>query len=309
MTLGIAAHGPQAGAAVRQAVLAAELMGRGEVGGFTVFAVMDARGQVQHAWAQHGGITAVTIPPAWLAATHAAVITSGPDRPEPLTQFLPGRDGIGLVTGHRLPNRPSSISHEPLNERVLSLLATGLHPQAAVDQVLAAHPEADAGLIAINAQGHIGCANSARVQRRTDMGAGCWSDAQAGFAFIHNAIAPHQATQNSVDNFLRLGLQAGAADSARYQMLQLADAVPVSPAPADAVHVDAQWRVLRVESADPFMLQAQQNITLLPLAIPVLQQGQAVGQMATELFAQVAQGRAQPSPREIANLALVSLQR
>ena len=74
------------------------------------------------------------------------------------------------------------------------------------------------------------------------------------------------------------------------------------------MHVDAQWRVLRVESADPFMLQAQQSITLLPLATPVLQQGHVVGQMATELFAQVAQGRAQPSPHEIANLALVSVQ-
>ncbi|MGF6210638.1 DUF6963 family protein [Comamonas sp. 4034] len=310
MTLGIAAHGPQAGAAVRQAVIAAELLGRGEIGGFAVFAVIDAAGQVHHCWGQQGGITALQIPPAWLAATHAAVITSGPERPEPLMQFLPGRDGVGLVTGHRLPNRPGAIHQEPLNQRVLALLATGLHPQAAVDQMLAAHPQADAGLIAINALGQIGCGNSARVQQRGDTGAGLWhstDEAQTGFAFLHNAIQPAPAVAECVQSVLRAALDQ-TEHPARYQMLQLTDVIPVEPAAADAVYVDAQWRVERVASADPFMAQARQNITLLPLAMPVWQAGRCVGRMATELFAQVAHGRATPAAAGIANLALVKLQ-
>ena len=306
MTLGIAAHGPQAGAAVRQAVIAAELLGRGEIGGFAVFAVMDAAGRVQHCAGQQGGVTALQIPPAWLAATHAAVITSGPQRPEPLLQFLPGRDGVGLVTGHRLPNRPGTIHHEPLNQRTLALLATGLHPQAAVEQVLAADPQADAGLIAINTRGQIGCGNSARVQQRGDTGTGVWHStggAQAGFAFLHNAIQAAPAVAECVQSMLRAALDQ-TVPHARYQILQLTDVIPVEPAAADAVYVDAQWRVERVASADPFMAQAQQNITLLPLCAPVWQAGRCVGHMATELFAQVAGGRATPAAASIHNLAL-----
>ena len=48
MTIGVAASGPQAGAAVRAAALAAELMGHGAIGGFAVFAVMDDDGRVRH---------------------------------------------------------------------------------------------------------------------------------------------------------------------------------------------------------------------------------------------------------------------
>ena len=305
MTLGIAAHGPHAGAAVRQAVVAAELLGHGEIGGFAVFAVIDAQGQVQQRCVQQGGITALDLPPNWLAASHAAVITSGPHRPEPLTQFLPGRHGVGLVSGHRLPNRPDGRSGQPLNIGVLDALAAGMHPQAAVDALLQANPQADAGLIAINTQGEIGCANSARVAQRPDARQAHWSHAQAGFALLHNAIYAGTDLAASLASLLRTALQPQAAHTASHQLLHLAQPVPVTVGPADCVHVDAQWRVLRVESADPFMAQAAQSITLLPLAMPVRHNGQLLGHMATELFAQVAQGVAQPASTEIRNLALV----
>src|SRR5690606_41564886 len=109
MTIGIAASGPRAGAAVRAAVLGAELLGRGAIGGFAVFAVLDGQGRYRHCETQRGGIGALDIPPAWLEARAAAVISSGPDRPEPLVQFLPGASGLGLVTGHRLPDRPGAV--------------------------------------------------------------------------------------------------------------------------------------------------------------------------------------------------------
>ena len=305
MTLGIAAHGPHAGAAVRQAVVAAELLGHGEIGGFAVFAVIDAQGQVQQRCVQQGGITALDLPPNWLAASHAAVITSGPHRPEPLTQFLPGRHGVGLVSGHRLPNRPDGRSGQPLNIGVLDAMAAGMHPQAAVDALLQANPQADAGLIAINAQGDIGCANSARVAQRPDAGQAHWGNAQAGFALLHNAIYAGTDLTASLASLLRAALQPLAAHTASHQLLRLTQAAPVDIAAADCVHVDAQWRVLRVESADPFMAQAAQSITLLPLAMPVRHNGQLLGHMATELFAQVAQGVAQPASAELRNLALV----
>ncbi|WP_411469434.1 DUF6963 family protein, partial [Achromobacter xylosoxidans] len=45
MTIGIAAYGPNAGAAVRAAALGAELLGHGAIGGFAVFAVLDEQGR------------------------------------------------------------------------------------------------------------------------------------------------------------------------------------------------------------------------------------------------------------------------
>ena len=44
----VAAAGAQAGAAVFDAVLGAELLGRGAIGGFVVFAVLDEQGRLQY---------------------------------------------------------------------------------------------------------------------------------------------------------------------------------------------------------------------------------------------------------------------
>ena len=307
MTLGIAAYGPQAGAAVHQAVIAAELMGRGEIGGFAVFAILDAGGKVHWRSGQQRGITALDIPDAWLAARHAAVITSGPDRPEPLVQFLPGRDGVGMVTGHRLPNRPSTASHEPLNQRVVALMAAGVSAQAAVDQVLQQDPEADSGLIAVHASGQIGWANSARVLRRTDTGSGEWRSANAGYAFLHNAIQPQHTVTECVHDRLRAVLDRHAGYVPRFECLQLVGDVPVHAAAVDAVHVDAQWQVLRVETADPYLVQANRTTTLLSLPMPVWQNGRHMGHMATELFARVCQGVAVADRAAIRNRALVRI--
>ena len=108
MTIGVAAAGAQAGAAVFDAVLGAELLGRGAIGGFVVFAVLDEQGRLQYRTTQRGGVTALDLPASWRDARVAAVISSGPDRPEPLTQFLAGADGLGWspATACRISRAP-----------------------------------------------------------------------------------------------------------------------------------------------------------------------------------------------------------
>src|SRR6218665_3141534 len=101
MTIAIAASGSRAGAAVRDAVLGAELLGRGAIGGFAVLALLSGDGQLHHCMTQRGGASCLDMPDAWLPAPTAAAISSGPDRPEPLVQFLPGAARIGLGTGPR----------------------------------------------------------------------------------------------------------------------------------------------------------------------------------------------------------------
>ena len=124
-------------------------------------------------------MTALDLPASWRDARVAAVISSGPDRPEPLTQFLAGADGLGLVTGHRLPNQPGADGR-PLNRMALDLMAEGAPPQQAIDAVLAAHPEWDAGLIALHAQDGLGLATGGAA-RRDDLARSSARDSRAAW--------------------------------------------------------------------------------------------------------------------------------
>lgn len=309
MTIGIVASGLHAGEAVRKAVITAELLGRGAIGGFTVFACMDGNGDVHHVWGQTGGVTALHIPPDWLCASKAAVISSGPNRPEPLVQFLPGRDGLGLVSGHRLPNRPSGDTTHPtpLNQRVLHLLADQATPQQAVDEVLQANPEADAGLLAINVDGHIGFGNTQRVNRRTDLGQGSLVGDAAAFAFLHNSIYASDDLPAALNGVLTSALaqKTGAQPQSLYEILHLTATVKMTASHTDAVHVNAQGGIVRVDTADPFLRTARQQITLLYLGTPVLQHGLVVGHLVSEVFSQVDAGAIALSPIAIDNLALM----
>lgn len=294
MTIGIAATGPRAGAAVHAAVLGAELLGRGAIGGFAVFAVLDAQGQWLHGVTQRGGIGQLQIPPAWLDARVAAVISSGPDRPEPLVQFLPGASGVGLVTGHRLPNRPGQDGMA-LNQAVLGRLAAGQAPQAAVDSVLADNAEADAGLIAVTADGELGWANSTRVARRSDRGAAHRADATGRLALLHNSI--HAECGGGLPEVLAdLAWAQTQGRPAAWRFLRLARAVAVRPAAHDRVQVDADGAIVALESADPHLPTLDRRATAVYLGTEVWHDGRLLGHAATELYADLANGRAQPIP-------------
>ena len=115
-----AAAGAQAGAAVFDAVLGAELLGRGAIGGFVVFAVLDEQGRLQYRTTarRRDGAGPAGVPRCARGGGHFQ--RSRP--PRTLTQFLAGADGLGLVTGHRLPNQPGADGR-PLNRMALDLMA------------------------------------------------------------------------------------------------------------------------------------------------------------------------------------------
>lgn len=306
MTIGVAASGPNAGAAVRAAVLGAELLGRGAIGGFAVFAVLDEQGFVHHATTQRGGISALDIPSAWLHACHAAVISSGPDRPEPLLQFLPGADGVGLVTGHRLPNRPALAGADapgtPLNHAVLARLAAGEHPQLAVDALLAANPEIDAGLIALDVHGRLGYGNSTRVERRGDLGQFHRESGDFRLAFLHNSIAAHGDLTADVADLAWASLVDVPGNC---HIVHLKAAVAVRAADRDRVHIDADGTIVALDSTDPFVPTAERRVTVIYLGAEVWQDGQRVGTVASELYANVATGTAHPAEAIIHNLLVI----
>ena len=170
MTIGIGATGPRAGRAAFDALRAAERVGQGAIGGFVTFAVISQDGAVRTSVTQRGGTatlftdgetTGVEPPGLFAEARCAAVISSGPDRPTPLEQFIPADAKVGLVTGHRIP--PSTGSDgKPMNSGVLERLKAGMSPEKAVSEVIGATPEADCGLIALSTNGDVASANTAR---------------------------------------------------------------------------------------------------------------------------------------------------
>lgn len=189
MTIGIAAFGPHAGAAVLAASAAAEAAGDGAIGGFAVFSALTATGPISIE-CQRGGLITLRgqgIPDELVHAPVAAIITSGPDRPLPLTQFLAAGKSA-LVTGHRLPNLKGADGI-PVNIATLRRIERGTAPQDAVTQVCAENPTLDAGLIAVM-HDDIGLAETTEVQKRVDRGQKLIREPGRALALLHNSIDP-----------------------------------------------------------------------------------------------------------------------
>ena len=198
VTIGIAAHGPAAGRAILSSLRSVERLAIGAIGGFVSVAALGHDGRVHRAEIQDGGVTALLdeerVSRAVLEAPSAVLMSSGPNRPEPLSQFTPAAAGVGLVTGHRFPNNRGR-DDQSLGETVLAAMATGATPRAAVEQAVRDNPAADAGLIALAADGGIFAADTAFIARFGDRG-GAMREAIDGtgrVAILHNGIEPSES--------------------------------------------------------------------------------------------------------------------
>jgi hypothetical protein len=195
MTIGIAAFGPTAGAGIIAGLRAVEKIGRGAIGGFVSLVILSDDGRLLRASVQDGGAEALfpeEIPLEIAQAQFAGLISSGPNRPEPLSQFVTAEIGVGIVTGHRMPHTKGK-DKIALNSMVLAEMASGRDPQAAIDHVSHLYPDMDAGFLAISVDGRLGIGNCRSVLARGDNGMGIL-DGKSGaakVATIHNAIFPH----------------------------------------------------------------------------------------------------------------------
>ncbi|WGD31014.1 hypothetical protein AncyloWKF20_04055 [Ancylobacter sp. WKF20] len=197
MTIGIAAYGPRAGLAILRALAAVETIGRGSIGGFVSVVALSPTGAIIRAEAQQGGSRGMfpagidSAPSELLTAPVAGLISSGPNRPEPLAQFTPALAGVGLVTGHRMPNTVG-VSGRQINDEVVDLMREGIGAEMAVRRVLAANPMADAGIIALSCDGDLFAADSDYVTRRGDSGQAIAGSREGGavVGVLHNSIHP-----------------------------------------------------------------------------------------------------------------------
>lgn len=300
MTIGIGAVGKNAGLAVFRALEAAERVGSGAIGGFAVFAAIDSSGALRLAETQRGGTTTLFTdgentggpPPEDIAAARfAAVMSSGPDRPEPLMQFLAADPRVGLVTGHRLPNTlgPDGVA---MNAAVLARMARGMSAKAALVAVLKANPDVDAGMIALGPDTGIAACDSTLVSRRPDLGAARREDeaGQAVVEVLHNAIRPIRSLAPLVAD-IALSVMA-PADRAAGEIVVTAG-TPVLHGPRNRVLVNAENKALSIESENAALTSGCHNCAAIYLGAQVVRNGAVIGNTLMEPNVMVADGSVQ----------------
>jgi hypothetical protein len=298
MTIGIGAFGPNAGYAVYAGLAAAESIGRGAIGGFATYAAITADDRLLRHETQRGGSSTLFIdgestgvaPPEEVArATAAAVISSGPERPEPLAQFLAADPKGGLVTGHRLPNG-LSVEGKPLNLEALAHLVAGRTAREAVDLVIDRNREADVGLIAVDRRGHAYSRNSDRVQRRPDLGQARAEDPAAGAVVevLHNAIRPHPALAAMVAAIV-LEAMVGAAEPTGWVRIEAG--VLLELGQENAVHCGPDLVATRIVTTDPILTQGRHACAAIYLGSAVYRESTLIGRTMFEPITTVEDGR------------------
>jgi hypothetical protein len=295
MTIGIGAHGPYAGLAVYKSLRVAERVGSGSIGGFATFAAITAGGKLLRHATQRGGtstlfldgeITGTEPPPEVAAATSAAVISSGPERPE-LEKLLTADPVAGLVTGHRMPITVGADGI-PVNQHALALLKEGFSARQAIDIVIDRNPEVDVGLIAVDRDGQVYGRNSSRVLRRPDLAEGRAQRDGASVVVFYNAIRPWSALASLV-TAIALDAMLGLPKPDGYVIVNAG--IPVLGADETAIHTDANNIATHVTTNETHLLTGHQICTGIYLDSPVYREGRLIGYTMLETLTTFSDGK------------------
>lgn len=284
MTIGIGIAGPGAGRAALAALAAVERVGRGMIGGFVSLAALDMAGRLQRAETQRGGAAALFpggLPDVIADAPVVALMSSGPDRTPPLSQFTPAAEGVGCVSGHRLPNMPGRPGGAAVNALALARLIDGVPPQEALDAVLADTPDADAGLIAVTAGGEVAVANSRLAAARTDAGALVTEGAGLKIAVLHNAIFPVTglaalAAGAAID-------AAAPADAYDFEVT-LSAGLDLTTAPPTCVEIDGTGHVVALSGLPSGWAASTWQGAAAMRGVPVTRDGRQLGVLVSEAY-------------------------
>ncbi len=284
MTVGIGIAGPGAGRAALAALRMVERVGRGMLGGFVSLAALDAQGRLHRAETGRGGAAALfagAMPDDIAQAPCVALMSSGPDRLPPLSQFTPAAEAVACISGHRLPNMPAVPGGSAVNAQALTGIMQGGKPQHVLDRLLAEHPLADAGLIAVTAAGEVAMANSALVAARTDAGALTIQAAGLKIAILHNSIFPVQglaeiAAGAAVDN-------CAPADGYDFE-ISLSAGVRLTTSGPGGVEIDCDGRVTGIGGLHVGWLAPVWQGAAAMRAAPVLRNGREVGTLVSEAY-------------------------
>jgi len=204
MTVAVVCVGPEAGRAAVEALSHVEKVGHGAIGGFAHLAVVvqdnvddgrSAKGRVVRLETQRHGSSSLLGSASSkdvqdvLRAQVAALISSGPDRPTPLSQFVAADESGCVATGHRMPQAQGARG-KSLVEDALERMTSGATSEEAVQRVMAENPHADAGLVGADGIGNVFGENSKRVMRRPDVGHARRKQGNITVEVLANSIGP-----------------------------------------------------------------------------------------------------------------------
>ncbi|TVR44262.1 MAG: hypothetical protein EA386_14565 [Rhodobacteraceae bacterium] len=284
MTLGIGIAGSGAGRAALAALRMVEHVGRGMIGGFVSLAALDAKGNLHRAETGRGGVAALfagAVPDVIANAPVVVLMSSGPDRLPPLSQFTPAAAGVACVSGHRLPNMPAVPGGDAVNALALARIAQSASAQSVLDGLFTQYPQADAGLIAVTAAGEVAAANSALVAARTDAGGLMTQSAGLKIAILHNAIFP---VNGLADIAAGAAIDSIAPADAHDFEITISAGVRLSTAAPGGVDIDADGRVTRIGGLHEGWLASVWQGAAAMRASPVLRNGRQVGTLVSEAY-------------------------
>lgn len=127
------------------------------------------------------------------ASPLVGLISSGPNRPEPLSDSVAAEPAVGIVTGHRMPN--TGTAEGPLvNSLVIRPIREGADPKSAIDEVIVRRPEMDAGFVAVSIDGNVGLGNTPALLSLGGCGSGVLCAGAGGqrVATTHNSVQPQR---------------------------------------------------------------------------------------------------------------------
>lgn len=284
MTVGIAATGPNAGAGILAGLRAIEAIGHGAIGGFVSFAVLTEDQQLVRSETQNNGVCGLFqggLPENVLGAPFAALISSGPNRPAPLAQFVAAKPGVGLVTGHRFPQIPADDGIA-LNAHVLAAMERGHSPQMAIDSVIDRFPDHDAGFVALSIDGSIAAGNMPVVLLRRDHGCATRTlqTPQVSVATIHNAIHPNRVLADMINDVV---LEEMLRPPAAEHWITASQGIRLGKGERAEILVDQRYNIVQIRHP-----QAMRYPAPVPFGlgdqVRIIQNGKFVGWLGYEPF-------------------------
>ena len=297
MTIGIAAHGENAGLAVFRALRAVESVGSGCIGGFASLAAITDDGELVRSTTQRGGTSTLFVvdertgtdpPPGVASAPIAALMSSGPDRPEPLSQFVAGEPRTGLVTGHRFAHAQGA-SGVAFNQDALDRMTGGASVGSAVDGVLNENRHSDVGLIGIDVGGNIHARNTGVVANRIDGGSAEHLGGAEGpsVSILHNAILPVAGIAQTA---VEVAVETMRPSWSPEFWVEASAGTPVVLGESNFLKVDADLRVLDVTTTDPSLLGGRRDGSPIYIGSHVWQDGKRLGYTVFEPYIVLADG-------------------
>lgn len=131
-----------------------------------------------------------------------------------------------------------------MNDETLELMRRGCSAADAVGRVIAANPNADAGMIALSLNGDFGLADAPSVGKRGDAGrAQAGSATTAAAAVLHNAILPHRPIATLA---AEVAIDVMRPPDRPTRWITLRAGARVAAGPANAVLIDANGVVVEI---------------------------------------------------------------